>query len=137
MQRRILDGANSEQQLLWEPRSVGQRLRRLRKQRGWSQSVLAFHFLVIAKKYRRAIRNDSLTKMISKWEGDRVVPDHFNRQVLALALGVTVEEFGLFLDPDDVVMNEYALYLQEVMTEIAGRVRAALDNIVDAETANS
>src|SRR5690349_19439353 len=129
MQRRLVDRANTDQQRPWQPRSVGQRLRRLRKQRGWSQSVLAFHFLVIAKKYRHAIRNDSLTKMISKWEGDRVVPDHFNRQVLALALSVTVEELGLALDPDEVMLDEYALYLQEVVAEIVERAKADLNQI--------
>ena len=92
-----------------ETKTVGRRLRRLRMQSGWSQPVLAYHFLAVAATYRRAVEKDSLVKMISKWEGDRIVPDQFNRRVLAEVLGVTVADLGLDVDPDFVLQRRSQL----------------------------
>jgi hypothetical protein len=43
---------------------------------------------------------EALSRMISKWENAKNLPDQYNRHVLAEALGVTVADLGLDVDPD-------------------------------------
>ncbi|WP_433304374.1 hypothetical protein ACQP2F_14835 [Actinoplanes sp. CA-030573] len=73
-------------------------------QRGWSQAKLAHRLVEVAVRYQGAARPESLVKMISKWEGDHLIPDQYNRHLLAEALDVTVGDLGISLDPDFVML---------------------------------
>jgi transcriptional regulator with XRE-family HTH domain len=80
--------------------SFGQHLRQIRKRRIGSQQVLAKRIKEVAENYHGAATVSALGKMISSWERGLYKPSQYNRFLLALALGTTVEDLGLFRDPD-------------------------------------
>ncbi|GIM95696.1 helix-turn-helix domain-containing protein [Paractinoplanes toevensis] len=78
----------------------GERLKYLRAQRRWTQPQLARRFQAVGAWYLGAPKwTSSLVSMISKWEGDTVVPDSYNLHILAEALNVRVTEVGFPVDP--------------------------------------
>lgn len=77
--------------------TVGQRIRQARSRA--KQRQVARAMIEIGDRYLGAASLDALVKMISKWEHDKIIPDQYNRQLLALALEVTVADLGLELDP--------------------------------------
>jgi transcriptional regulator with XRE-family HTH domain len=78
----------------------GERLKYHRGQLRWTQSQLACRFQQIGAWYLGAPKwISSLVSMISKWEGDVIVPDSYNLHILAEALQVQVEELGFLVDP--------------------------------------
>ena len=67
--------------------TLGQRIKRLRKARGWSQDMLANQTVVDGRS------DGAIQKFISQIEQDAVAkPDVFAVAAIAKALGVTIEE---------------------------------------------
>jgi len=54
----------------------------------------------VAAKHGGTAELRSLVIMISKWEHDAKIPNHYNRHLLAEALQITVADLGLPEDPD-------------------------------------
>ena len=80
--------------------SVGQRLRHLRKLRGWSQLQMMVRMEQVAEGHGgTAATREGLRSELSKWEHDHVIPSQHNRRLLAETLGVTVADLGLDQDP--------------------------------------
>ena len=80
--------------------SPGWILKHLRGQRGWTQTQLARRFQEEGAWYRGAPSQiSSLVSMISKWEGDIIVPDPYNLDMLTMALGVSIEALEIPVDP--------------------------------------
>jgi transcriptional regulator with XRE-family HTH domain len=67
---------------------IGRRIRRVRKERGMTQTELA-----------RAL--NVADAQVSRWETGRVVPQRRNLEALAAALGVQVEAFLMDPKKDD------------------------------------
>ncbi|MBO3736609.1 helix-turn-helix transcriptional regulator [Actinoplanes flavus] len=89
-------GSGPESELGFE-----RRLRRARKwKRRWTQLQLAQRICQIAPAHGGTAEQHSLKTMISKWENGMKIPSQHNRHLLAVALGVTVEDLGLAHDPD-------------------------------------
>jgi transcriptional regulator with XRE-family HTH domain len=80
--------------------SVGRRLRRARMARQWSQVHFAQRMRDVAASHGRTATLPSLKIMISKWENGAMVPNEYNRHLLAATLQVTVADLGLSEDPD-------------------------------------
>lgn len=80
--------------------SFGRRLRRFRMRRRWTQLQLAQRMRDVAAKHGGTAELRSLVIMISKWEHDAKIPNHYNRHLLAEALQITVADLGLPEDPD-------------------------------------
>lgn len=76
------------------------RLRRTRLRRRWSQMALARRMYTVGEQHDGSAGVEALSRMISKWENAKNLPDQYNRHVLAEALGVTVADLGLDVDPD-------------------------------------
>jgi transcriptional regulator with XRE-family HTH domain len=80
--------------------TVGQRIRHLRKLKGWSHLQMILRMEEVSRGHRgTATTRAGLRSQLSKWEGDRITPDQHNRRVIAEALGVTVADLGLVQDP--------------------------------------
>ena len=85
-----------------EPPAItpGWLLKHFRGQLGWTQAQLARRFQDIGAWYRGApTQISSLVSMISRWEGDIIVPDSYNLHILAMALDVPIDALGFPLDP--------------------------------------
>lgn len=80
--------------------SVGRRLRRARMARRWSQVHFAQRMRDVAEAHGKTATLPSLKIMISKWENGAMLPNEYNRHLLAATLQVSVADLGLSEDPD-------------------------------------
>ena len=82
-------------------KTPGERIRRARKARQWSQQQLAQQMRLHAgKRGDPAPAVSSIKPMISRWEHGKAEPNEYNRRLLAAVLEVSVEHLGLTEDPD-------------------------------------
>ena len=83
---------------------VGHRIKAARRARKWSQAQLAQRMFMISERYRpHASTVESFKSRISKWERGESTPSLYNRSILALALKVPAEDFGMTGDPQSVL----------------------------------
>ncbi|GLZ00846.1 helix-turn-helix transcriptional regulator [Actinoplanes sp. NBRC 103695] len=75
--------------------TVGDRIRRRRAHLGWSQAVLARRMKRIDAQYRDRTDQSTFATYTSRWERNKVLPDEYNRRILAKALRVDVSDLGL------------------------------------------
>jgi transcriptional regulator with XRE-family HTH domain len=71
--------------------TVGQRLRQIRHNRGWSQHRLIYAMRQVARQQRgqELPSDESLKAMVSRWENSRRRPSEFNLRLLCSALSVS------------------------------------------------
>jgi transcriptional regulator with XRE-family HTH domain len=71
-------------------------LRGARELRRWSQTQLILELQRVAEAKRLSLPTaESLKAMISRWENGHLVPDEYNRELLCLALGISLSDLGL------------------------------------------
>ncbi|GII22589.1 hypothetical protein Pme01_21860 [Planosporangium mesophilum] len=74
----------------------GSVIRRVRRQRGWSQQRLIFEMQRVAPRLGMTVpAPESLKAMLSRWENGHQVPDAYNRRLLAAGLRIPESTFDM------------------------------------------
>jgi transcriptional regulator with XRE-family HTH domain len=99
MESTPIDNPGGENNALLQRLTIGERIQYWRLSRGWRQPQFARQMMAVAAEYEGTGELSSLITQISRWEGNHIVPNEYNRRILALALGVTPADLGMTINP--------------------------------------